>query len=148
VHAIEMQAQVSQARLSPGAAAPGQLRAVTLKALCLPAPQPRCFAPVAHEPAAIFLACGSRKKPWFPKFDGHKAARLKLQPCHAAAAASNEAADQPQATSTFVQAVFNVVNVMMGVGLLSLPFALNSSGWVGILLLWLMGIVTNYTGEC
>lgn len=35
---------------------------------------------------------------------------------------------------------------MMGMGLLSLPFALKSSGWVGIGLLWLMGIVTNYTG--
>jgi len=46
-----------------------------------------------------------------------------------------------------VQAVFNVVNVMAGVGLLSLPFALKSSGWVGIGLLWLMGIVTNYTGK-
>jgi hypothetical protein len=38
------------------------------------------------------------------------------------------------------------VNVMMGVGLLSLPFALKSSGWVGLGLLWLMGLVTNYTG--
>ncbi len=35
---------------------------------------------------------------------------------------------------------------MMGVGLLSLPFALKSSGWIGILLLWVMGFVTNYTG--
>ena len=49
--------------------------------------------------------------------------------------------------STFTGAVFNVVNVMMGVGLLSLPFALKSSGWIGIGLLWLMGIVTNYTGQ-
>ena len=49
--------------------------------------------------------------------------------------------------STFTQAVFNVVNVMMGVGLLSLPFALKSSGWVGLIVLWMMGIVTNYTGE-
>lgn len=42
--------------------------------------------------------------------------------------------------------VSSQVNVMMGVGLLSLPFALKSSGWIGIGLLWLMGIVTNYTG--
>ena len=49
-------------------------------------------------------------------------------------------------TSTQTQAVFNVVNVMMGVGLLSLPFALKSSGWVGLVLLWLMGIVANSTG--
>ncbi|GIL72720.1 hypothetical protein Vretifemale_3019 [Volvox reticuliferus] len=49
--------------------------------------------------------------------------------------------------STFVQAVFNVVNVMMGVGLLSLPFALKSSGWVGLVVLWVMGIATNYTAK-
>lgn len=59
-----------------------------------------------------------------------------------------EPAETAQGTSSFVQAVLNVVNVMMGVGLLSLPFALKSSGWIGIGLLWLMGIVTNYTGEC
>ncbi|KXZ56682.1 hypothetical protein GPECTOR_1g614 [Gonium pectorale] len=35
----------------------------------------------------------------------------------------------------------------MGVGLLSLPFALKSSGWVGILVLWVMGIATNYTAK-
>ncbi|PNH12095.1 Vacuolar amino acid transporter 1 [Tetrabaena socialis] len=45
------------------------------------------------------------------------------------------------------RAVFNVVNVMMGVGLLSLPFALKSSGWVGLLVLWVMGIATNYTAK-
>eukprot|EP00798_Chlamydomonas_sp_ICE-L_P003467 gene3467-13527_t len=33
------------------------------------------------------------------------------------------------ANCTFSQAVFNVVNVVMGVGLLSLPYALKSSGW-------------------
>ncbi|MEW5303382.1 MAG: hypothetical protein WDW36_006081 [Sanguina aurantia] len=52
-----------------------------------------------------------------------------------------------QLGSTVTQAVFNVVNVMMGVGLLSLPFALKSSGWIGIGLLWLMGFVANYTGK-
>ena len=63
---------------------------------------------------------------------------------------SSEIPAQEAATegrSTFIQAVFNVVNVMMGVGLLSLPFALKSSGWIGIGLLWLMGIVTNNTGK-
>lgn len=49
--------------------------------------------------------------------------------------------------SSFVQAVFNVVNVMMGVGILTLPFALKSSGWIGIALLWLMGLICNYTGK-
>ena len=70
----------------------------------------------------------------------------------AAGSFSGDASDVPlpaetsSGRSTFIQAVFNCVNVMMGVGLLSLPFALKSSGWIGIALLWLMGIVTNYTG--
>ncbi|KAJ9526617.1 hypothetical protein QJQ45_017626 [Haematococcus lacustris] len=66
--------------------------------------------------------------------------------------ASSAAAELPvpsssAGSSSFSQAVLNVVNVMMGVGLLSLPFALKSSGWIGIALLWFMGIVTNYTGK-
>lgn len=64
----------------------------------------------------------------------------------AAAGAAVPAPAASSGNSTFVQAVFNVVNVMMGVGLLSLPFALKSSGWIGLVVLWLMGIVTNYTG--
>lgn len=36
---------------------------------------------------------------------------------------------------------------MMGVGLLSLPFALKSSGWIGLVVLWVMGIATNYTAK-
>ncbi len=59
---------------------------------------------------------------------------------------SDPAASNPQGTSSFPQAVFNVVNVMMGVGLLTLPYALKSSGWIGIGLLWLMGFICNYTG--
>ena len=79
----------------------------------------------------------------------HQRATIKAQ----AAANFGDSSDTPAESaagtagrSTFIQAVFNVVNVMMGVGLLSLPFALKSSGWIGIGLLWLMGIVTNYTG--
>eukprot|EP00199_Chlamydomonas_sp_CCMP681_P000942 CAMPEP_0119103356 /NCGR_PEP_ID=MMETSP1180-20130426/1798_1 /TAXON_ID=3052 ORGANISM="Chlamydomonas cf sp, Strain CCMP681" /NCGR_SAMPLE_ID=MMETSP1180 /ASSEMBLY_ACC=CAM_ASM_000741 /LENGTH=441 /DNA_ID=CAMNT_0007087827 /DNA_START=206 /DNA_END=1531 /DNA_ORIENTATION=- len=78
--------------------------------------------------------------------------RQRVVPGASAAASSDFPADVPAAssslgTSTFPQAVLNVINVMCGVGLLSLPFALKSSGWVGILLLWLMGFVANYTGK-
>lgn len=33
--------------------------------------------------------------------------------------------------SSFAQCVFNLANILMGVGLLGLPFALKSAGWVG-----------------
>ena len=75
------------------------------------------------------------------------------QPSVRTAAASSGAMAMPSeaaetaGTCSSVQAVLNLVNVMMGVGLLTLPYALNSSGWVGLLLLWLMGVVCNYTGE-
>ena len=49
--------------------------------------------------------------------------------------------------ATFWQGVFSVLNILMGVGLLSIPLALSKSGWAGILVLWLLGFVTNYTGK-
>ena len=35
----------------------------------------------------------------------------------------------------------------MGVGLLSVPLALSKSGYAGVLVLWLLAVVTNYTGK-
>lgn len=46
----------------------------------------------------------------------------------------------------FVGAVVNVLNILSGVGLLSVPYALKKAGWAGLGVLWLLGIVTNYTG--
>ena len=48
--------------------------------------------------------------------------------------------------ATFTQAVLNVINIVTGVGLLSVPFALRRAGWAGLGILWLMGFVMNYTG--
>ena len=53
---------------------------------------------------------------------------------------------QSVGNATFFQSVVNVINILSGVGLLSLPFALRKSGWAGLGVLWLMGFVTNYTG--
>jgi len=50
--------------------------------------------------------------------------------------------------ASFFQAVMNVLNILTGVGLLSIPFALRQAGWAGLGILWLLGIVTNYTGAC
>lgn len=48
--------------------------------------------------------------------------------------------------STLPQTVFNSVNVLIGVGLLSLPLGLNYSGWlVGMMFLLLAAITTRYT---
>ena len=48
--------------------------------------------------------------------------------------------------STLQQTVFNSVNVLIGVGLLSLPLGLKQSGWlVGMTFLFLAALVTRYT---
>ena len=49
--------------------------------------------------------------------------------------------------STLPQTVFNSTNVLIGVGLLSLPLGLKQAGWlIGLLFLSLAAIVTRYTG--
>ena len=41
----------------------------------------------------------------------------------------------------------NSVNILLGVGLLSVPYALARGGWAGLGVLFLLGGVTNYTGK-
>jgi len=46
------------------------------------------------------------------------------------------------ATATFAQCVFNLANILMGVGLLGLPFVCKSAGWIeGTLVLCLFAVV-------
>lgn len=48
--------------------------------------------------------------------------------------------------STLPQTVFNSVNVLIGVGLLSLPLGLKYSGWlIGLLFLFFAAVTTRYT---
>lgn len=50
--------------------------------------------------------------------------------------------------STLPQSVFNSINAIIGVGLLSLPLAFKLSGWIlGLLILTLTATVTAYTGN-
>lgn len=50
--------------------------------------------------------------------------------------------------SSFWQATFNAINLLLGVGVLSLPFAFRSSGWiVGGILLLAFSLMTNFTGK-
>lgn len=48
--------------------------------------------------------------------------------------------------STFSQTIFNAVNILMGIGLLSLPFAFRLTGWVlGLSMLFLFAAMTRKT---
>eukprot|EP00210_Caulerpa_lentillifera_P006664 g6367.t1 len=50
-------------------------------------------------------------------------------------------------TSSFSQALCNAVNILMGVGLLSIPFALKEGGWASLGVLAAIWTGTNYTGK-
>lgn len=50
-------------------------------------------------------------------------------------------------SATYNQALFNSVNILMGVGLLSIPYALGQGGWSAIGVLGLLWAMTNYTGK-
>ena len=41
----------------------------------------------------------------------------------------------------------NSVNILLGVGLLSVPYALRQGGWAGLGVLAALGLMTNYTGK-
>lgn len=54
----------------------------------------------------------------------------------------------PRGTSTFAQTLFNCINALVGVGILSLPLALSySSLTIGIPLFLCVGLLTSYTGR-
>ena len=40
-----------------------------------------------------------------------------------------------------------VAPVLLGVGLLSVPYALQQGGWAGLGVLGILGVTTNYTGK-
>ncbi|KAK9759420.1 hypothetical protein K7432_017645, partial [Basidiobolus ranarum] len=55
-----------------------------------------------------------------------------------------EVYDEP--TSTFSQSIFNAVNVLMGLGILSLPYGFKITGWVlGLFMLITFCLLTRYT---
>ncbi|GFR41259.1 hypothetical protein Agub_g1934 [Astrephomene gubernaculifera] len=118
---------------------------------CVPAPQRTYLRPFVLTGRALRLASpsssASRPAPHIATPSPKQLRQLQVRTKAAADDGATSVPAEATGNSTFVQAVFNVVNVMMGVGLLSLPFALKSSGWVGLIVLWVMGIATNYTAK-
>ncbi|KAI3916684.1 hypothetical protein MKW92_006872 [Papaver armeniacum] len=49
-------------------------------------------------------------------------------------------------TSTFFKTCFNGINALSGVGMLSVPYALASGGWLTLALLFIVAAATFYTG--
>ncbi|CAJ1967501.1 unnamed protein product [Sphenostylis stenocarpa] len=46
---------------------------------------------------------------------------------------------------SFTQTIFNSINVMAGVGLLSTPYTVNQAGWMGIAVMLLFAVICCYT---
>lgn len=50
--------------------------------------------------------------------------------------------------SSFIQSIFNAVNVLVGVGILALPLSFRLAGWLyGSLIVMFCCLVTNYTAK-
>ncbi|KAG9454630.1 hypothetical protein H6P81_007534 [Aristolochia fimbriata] len=47
---------------------------------------------------------------------------------------------------SYAQSVFNGINVMCGVGLLSTPYAIKQGGWLGLFVLFAFSLIACYTG--
>ncbi|KAL1200552.1 Amino acid transporter AVT1D [Cardamine amara subsp. amara] len=47
---------------------------------------------------------------------------------------------------SFSQSVLNGTNVLCGLGLLTMPYAIKESGWLGLIILLFFGVITCYTG--
>lgn len=95
-----------------------------------------------QQPSAILQQAAAQRR--YSALQKPAQRRERSAACQAAAASP---AGATGGTSTFTQAVFNILNILVGVGLLSVPFALKQAGWIGLALLWGLGIITNYTGK-
>lgn len=55
---------------------------------------------------------------------------------------------RPERKSSFVQTIFNAVNVLVGVGILALPLSFRLAGWLyGSIILVFCCLATNYTAK-
>ncbi|CAI9783267.1 unnamed protein product [Fraxinus pennsylvanica] len=52
----------------------------------------------------------------------------------------------PSQQCSYSQSVLNALNALCGIGILSTPYALKEGGWFSLMLLFLFGIITCYTG--
>lgn len=58
-----------------------------------------------------------------------------------------EQSEEHHGNATVSQAVFNIVCMIAGVGVLNLPFALKETGWFGIGVFVSAALVNYYTGH-
>ncbi|KAK4419048.1 Amino acid transporter AVT1D [Sesamum alatum] len=52
----------------------------------------------------------------------------------------------PTEQCSYTQSLLNAINALCGIGILSTPYALKEGGWFSILILFILGTITCYTG--
>lgn len=67
---------------------------------------------------------------------------VKLSQQYCAGAAQDDPAD-----SSAIEALLNCINILLGCGILTIPYALKEGGWAAFVVLAIMGASTNYTGK-
>lgn len=55
--------------------------------------------------------------------------------------------DNEENKTNYVQTFFNIVNANLGTGILAMPFVLRLGGWWGVLTIFLVGLLGNYTAK-
>ncbi|KAL0675903.1 hypothetical protein Bca4012_003884 [Brassica carinata] len=53
---------------------------------------------------------------------------------------------EEQSLCSFPQSILNGINILCGVSLLTMPYAVKEGGWLGLIILFFFGIITCYTG--
>lgn len=67
---------------------------------------------------------------------------FKLTFAHGSGAAQDDPMD-----SSALEALLNCINILLGCGILTIPYALKEGGWAAFVVLAIMGASTNYTGK-
>ncbi|KAI8921715.1 transmembrane amino acid transporter protein-domain-containing protein [Entophlyctis helioformis] len=81
-----------------------------------------------------------------PALDGQDAS--EHDPLVPKTTASDDGIDEDSHKSTYAQTLFNSVNILMGIGILTLPFSFKVTGWVvGLACLFLFGAITRHTAK-
>lgn len=84
----------------------------------------------------------------FPALSRHTTVATILSHHYQHEGAATSATTSCVPRSSFIQSVFNAVNVLVGIGILALPLAFRCGGWIfGTLVFLFCAISTNYTAK-
>ncbi|KAK8935677.1 hypothetical protein KSP39_PZI013060 [Platanthera zijinensis] len=81
-----------------------------------------------------------------PQIPTRRASHRKAREEHRLSKASSGDLPATARHCSYAQSVFNGVNVLCGVGMLSAPYSIKEGGWLGLFILIIFGVLAFYTG--